>query len=108
MGTIWSDSRITNQLKKIADHHKLWLLYAIFTPIIFGFTGLVTYLANSTQIHTLYWMYLLTIAATSASWWLWTMWVIKQMADSHTDIIGMIKNISTDIQEIKKSILTKK
>lgn len=108
MGTIWSDSRITKQLKKIAEQHRIWLLYAIFTPIIFGFTGLVVYLANSTQIHILYWAYLITIATTSASWWLWTMWVIKQMADSHTSIIGMIQDISSDLKEIKQSISNKK
>lgn len=105
MATIRPNSRLKEVVDKIAYHHRLWLLYAIFSPLIFGFTALLVYLAEVSPREVVFWMYISLIVGTSAGWWLWTMWVIKQITDAQTTILSVIHDISDNLKNIKSSIL---
>ena len=108
MGTIWTNRRVIDTLNKIAKQQHAWLVYAIFTPLIFGFTGLVIYMAERSTSDMLFWSYAILVAVTCVSWWLWTMWVFHQMVNSHRIMFDMMNNISEDLKDIKVSILKEK
>lgn len=105
MATVWSNSRLKEVIEKITYHHKIWLLYAIFSPIIIGFTTLLFYLAESTPKHLIFWGYISLIALSSAGWWFWTMWVIKQITMAQITILSIIRDVSSDLKDIKSSVL---
>ena len=108
MGTIWTNRRVIDTLNKIVKQQHAWLVYAIFTPLIFGFTGLVIYMAERSTSNILFWSYAILVVVTCVSWWLWTTWVFHQIVNSYKTMFDMMNSISEDLKDIKVSILKEK
>jgi hypothetical protein len=104
MGTIWTNSRITQQFDKIVNHQNWWFFYILLTPIILITAGFFAYLAEVTKIYLLFWVYVILTGITVASWWAWTMCIFLHIIKLYSSMIGMMYDISEEIKEIKSSI----
>lgn len=56
---------------------------------------------------------MICVAATSAIWWIWTMYVLYQIIDNQKSTIDLIEDLSEDIKSLRiefreDNLLTKK
>jgi len=90
------------------NQHKNWLLYAIITPVILLVITSFVYLAGTTKVENLFFLYLGLVAFSATVWWLWTMYVIYQILNYQKKAVDLIEELHIDIMAIKVSVLEEK
>lgn len=95
-------------LTKLEKQYRYWLIYSICTPAIFGFITIIMIMGKYNILHIVPWVYSIAAILTMAAWWAWTMSVIHQITKTYRSLSESISEVSSDIKDIKNSILTKK
>jgi hypothetical protein len=95
-------------LTKLEKQYRYWLIYSICTPAIFGFIAIIILMGKYDVLHIVHWVYSIAIIITMAAWWCWTMSVIYQITKTYRSLSESLSEVSSDIKDIKNSILTKK
>jgi membrane protein YdbS with pleckstrin-like domain len=89
------------QLKTLNTQRKLWLLLSFFVIITIL---VIVFDWQHIQYYKLEWSLVTSGLVLTASWWYWTMKLIRQLIDHKTVEYSVLKEIAGEIKSIKKDV----
>ena len=96
--------RHNRDIDKLNNQRQLWLyassvvLVAVLF-LIFGWDWL-----SSLSSRKLWWLIISSMILIAVNWWYWTMSLIKQLMEHHTNSIKVIKSLISDINAVRSDL----
>lgn len=91
-----------SQLNKFNQQRRLWLALSLFVMISIAF---IIFDWNHIQAYKLEWTMGSIGLLISASWWYWTMRIIRHLIQHKTDEYQILNDIVAEIKDIKAHVL---